>query len=43
MRLTKGAIAALALPAGKAEAIYFDDELRGFGVRLRASGKHGPI
>ncbi|PVE23642.1 site-specific integrase [Microvirga sp. KLBC 81] len=39
MRLTKPNVAKLELPAGKAEAIVFDDALRGFGVRIRAGGK----
>lgn len=39
MRLTKPAVARLSLPEGKQEAIYFDDLLPGFGVRLRAGGK----
>jgi integrase len=39
MKFTKQAIAGLALPEGKADAIYFDDTLPGFGVRLRAGGK----
>jgi integrase len=39
MKLTKAAIARLKLPQGKTDAIYFDDELRGFGLRLRAGGK----
>src|SRR5262249_42610535 len=34
------AIARLALPADKAEAIHFDDKLPGFGLRLRRSGDH---
>jgi integrase len=40
MKLTKTTVAALALPLGKTEAIYFDDDLPGFGVRLRNSGSH---
>jgi integrase len=39
MRLTRPAVARLALPEGKSEAIVFDDGLPGFGVRLRAGGK----
>jgi integrase len=41
MNLTAKTVAALQLPAGKADAIYFDDALPGFGYRLRvgAGGK----
>jgi integrase len=38
MKLTDKAISALSIPAGKAELIAFDDDLPGFGVRLRSSG-----
>jgi integrase len=38
MKLTKTAVAALMLPEGKTDAIYFDDDIPGFGYRLRASG-----
>jgi integrase len=38
MKLTTRTIAALALPAGKADHIEFDDDLPGFGLRLRKSG-----
>jgi integrase len=38
MKLTDQAVARLVLPAGKADHIEFDDELGGFGVRLRAAG-----
>jgi integrase len=38
MKLTKASIATLPLP--KSEAIHFDDELKGFGLRLRGSGNH---
>lgn len=38
MRLDNRTIAELALPLGKAEQIYWDDELRGFGLRLRLRG-----
>jgi integrase len=38
MRLTRAAIRSLALPPGKRDHIYFDDELPGFGLRLRAGG-----
>ena len=37
MRLTAKAIAALSLPEGRADVIHFDDELSGFGYRLRRS------
>jgi integrase len=38
MRLTSTVIQALTLPAGVADRTYFDDDLPGFGVRLRAAG-----
>jgi hypothetical protein len=39
VRLTRPALANLALPPGRSELIVFDDTLPGFGVRLRAGGK----
>jgi integrase len=39
MKLNEKAVAALELPAGKSELILFDDDLPGFGIRLRAGGK----
>lgn len=39
MKLTKSSVGALQLPRDKADAIYFDDDLPGFGVRLRAGGR----
>jgi integrase len=38
MRLNQKATAALALPEGKTESIIFDDDLPGFGVRVRIGG-----
>ena len=38
MKLTTTTIKTLALPAGKTDHIFFDDNLPGFGLRLRASG-----
>jgi integrase len=38
MKLTKASIERLALPAGKSEAIIFDDDVPGFGLRLREGG-----
>jgi hypothetical protein len=35
VKLTQATVQKLALPAGKGEAIYFDDDLSGFGLRLR--------
>jgi hypothetical protein len=37
MQLNAKTVAGLALPAGKADAIFFDSELPGFGYRLRKS------
>ena len=39
MRLTKSAVAKLDVPPGRAEVTYYDDDLRGFGVRARRGGK----
>jgi integrase len=39
MRFTKPTVGGLALPSGKSELIVFDDDLPGFGIRLRAGGK----
>jgi integrase len=38
MKLDAKTVAGLELPAGKSDAIFFDRDLPGFGVRLRASG-----
>ena len=38
MKLTTQAVAKLALPAGKTDAIFWDYDLAGFGVRVRAGG-----
>jgi hypothetical protein len=39
VKLDAKTIAALTLPAGKTDAIFFDDELPGFGFRLRGGGR----
>ncbi len=39
MKLTKAAVACLTLPPAKTDLIIFDDEISGFGLRLRAGGK----
>jgi len=38
MKLTQKTIAGIALPAGKSEHVVFDENLPGFGLRIRASG-----
>jgi integrase len=38
MNLTQKAVEVLALPKGRSELIVFDDELAGFGLRLRRAG-----
>jgi integrase len=43
MKLTRANIDGLALKPGKLDAIFFDDELKGFGIRLRAGGKRSWI
>lgn len=39
MRFTQQNVRLVSLPAGKAELLVFDDDLPGFGVRLRGGGK----
>jgi integrase len=39
MRLTKANVAKLSLPEGKSDLLLFDDDLAGFGLRLRSGGK----
>src|SRR5215471_9354810 len=39
MKITARTIAGLKLPGDKDDAIYFDDEMPGFGIRLRVSGQ----
>jgi integrase len=39
MKLSKASVAKICLPDGKSEILIFDDELAGFGVRVRAGGK----
>jgi integrase len=38
MRLTPSTVRDLALPPGKADHVFFDDDLPGFGMRVRESG-----
>jgi integrase len=38
MKLTQKTIAGIALPPGKSEHVVFDEDLPGFGLRIRASG-----
>jgi hypothetical protein len=39
MKITARTVAGLKLPGGKNDAIYFDDDMPGFGLRLRVSGR----
>ena len=43
MKLTQPIANGLTLPAGKTDAIYFDDDMPGLGLRLRAGGKRAWI
>jgi integrase len=43
MKITKQGIASIKLPAGKTDHIEWDDDLPGFGLRLRAGGKRSFI
>jgi len=38
MKLTAANVRSLVLPAGKKDALFFDDDVSGFGVRLREGG-----
>ena len=38
MKLTQATVARLKLPAGKGEAIHFDDDVPCLGLRLREGG-----
>jgi hypothetical protein len=38
LEITEASAANLLLPAGKREAVFFDDKLKGYGVRVRTSG-----
>src|SRR4051812_40362619 len=38
MKLTQATLARLQLPRGKSEMIFFDEDLSGFGLRIRAGG-----
>ena len=39
MKLTRQNVARLKLPADKSEVIFFDEDLAGFGLRIRSGGK----
>lgn len=43
MKLTQPTINRLALPPGKSDAIFFDDDVPGLGLRLRGGGKRSWI
>ena len=38
MKLTHSTVGTLKLPRGKTEAIFFDDDIGGFGLRIRSGG-----
>ena len=40
MRLTAATIRALKLPPGAIDRVFFDEDLPGFGLGVRASGVH---
>ncbi len=38
MKLTSSNVKTLSVPRGKSEAVFFDDEVKGFAVRVKSSG-----
>jgi hypothetical protein len=36
MKLTQATMKTLTMPAGKADVMFFDEEIPGFGLRMRA-------
>ena len=38
MRLTSSNVRTLSVPRNRTEAVFFDDEVKGFGLRVKASG-----
>jgi integrase len=38
MKLTAANVRTLTVPAGKTEAVFFDDDVKGFGVRVKPTG-----
>jgi integrase len=40
MKITQAVVRRAALPTGKSDVIYFDDDIAGFGLRLRNSGSN---
>ena len=43
MKLTKANVAKVTIPSGKSETIVFDDDIPGWGLRVRAGGSAGWI
>src|SRR5262245_571530 len=43
MKLTARAVASLELPAGKTDHIAWDDDIPGFGLRIRAGGSRSYV
>src|SRR6516162_9529600 len=43
MKLTVKSVKAVQLPKGKAEAIFFDEDVPGFGLRVREGGSRSLI
>jgi integrase len=43
MKLTASNVRTLSVPPGKTEAVFFDDDVKGFGVRVKPSGARSYI
>ena len=43
MKLTASNVRTLTVPRGRTEAVFFDDNVKGFGVRVKPSGARSYI
>ncbi|MGB6350482.1 MAG: Arm DNA-binding domain-containing protein, partial [Pseudolabrys sp.] len=43
MKLTAANVRTLTVPPGRTEAVFFDDDVRGFGLRVKPSGSRSYV